>query len=54
MAKVFSRRAEHAATGYVLSGPDEVHDVQYQRDHGDTIRLAHRTGRCRHADDTVA
>jgi hypothetical protein len=53
-ARVCRRRAEHAAAGYLLEGPDETRDADYQRDHADLVAMARRTGRLRASDESVA
>jgi hypothetical protein len=45
-ARQCRRRAEHAAAGYVLHGPDEG-SADYMRDHQELHDLARRTGRLR-------
>lgn len=50
-ARVHRRRAEHAAAGYVLHGPDESTDADYMRAHQDVIELARKTGRLRQSGE---
>jgi hypothetical protein len=49
----YRRRAEHAAAGYLLHGPDEARDADYSRGHGELIELARKTGRLRQTDESV-
>jgi hypothetical protein len=53
-ARAYRRRASIAAQGYLLDSPDERLDVQYQREHGDLIGMARRTGRLRQTEDSWA
>jgi hypothetical protein len=54
MARVSRRRAETAADGYLLAGPDEGRDADYQRRYADLIGQASRAGRLRIVTDSVA
>jgi hypothetical protein len=49
-----TRRAEFAASGFLLDGPDERTDGMDQKSHAELIGLAHRTGRVRQSDESVA
>jgi hypothetical protein len=51
-ARAYRRRASIAAQGDLLDSPDERRDVQYQREHGDLIDMARRTGRLRQTQDS--
>lgn len=52
-AKAHRRRAEHAAAGFLLDGPDERTDAEYQKAHAELIGMAHRTGRVRHTEESL-
>jgi hypothetical protein len=52
-ARIHRRRAEHAAAGYCLHGPDEAQDGEYMQSHQDLMGMARRTGRLRHSDESV-
>jgi hypothetical protein len=52
--QAYRRRAAIAAQGYLLDSPDDRMDAQYQRDHGDLIGMARRTGRPRQTEDSWA
>ncbi len=53
-ARAYRRRAAIAAQGYLLDSPDERLGVPYQREHGDLIGMARRTGRLRQTEDSWA
>jgi hypothetical protein len=50
-AKIHRRRGEYAASGYLLSGPDEATDAAYHHHHGDLIRAMGAAGRIRHTEE---
>lgn len=52
-ARIYRRRAAHAAEGFLLASPDEVRDAEYQRHHSELIAMAQRTGRMRQSDESV-
>jgi hypothetical protein len=53
-ARMHRRRAEHAAAGYLLHGPDEGRDSEYMRANQELIGMARRTGRLRQTDESIA
>jgi hypothetical protein len=53
-ARAYRRRGAIGAQGYLLDSPDERLDAQDQREHGDLIGMARRTGRLRQTQDSRA
>jgi hypothetical protein len=52
-ARVHARRGEYARSGFVLSGPDEHNDVEWQQQHGSLIGSARSAGVLRHSDERI-